>query len=493
VNPVDLTRIRTVPLSERTNKVDLSRFARPGEPGRSFVDFVDGLPQMLAGSDIRAIVEAVVRARRGSRPVIMGIGAHVIKCGLGPIVIDLMKRGIVTALALNGSGAIHDLELALVGGTSEDVAAGMHDGTFGMARETGELFNRSVAQLRQQPELGMGALLADGMLEADVPFKEQSLLVWGRRLGVPTTVHVAIGTDIVHMHPSADGGAIGQASFNDFRLFAGLATELSGGVYFNIGSAVILPEVFLKAFTIAQNVGAELREFVTVNMDMLTHYRSIENVVRRPPQARGSGYCLIGRHEIMLPLLAQAVIERLEGRSNSASSDAPRSNLAKLVGWDELLQERQEWRRQGRSVVWTNGCFDILHVGHVRGLRAARGLGDVLIVGINSDESVRRIKGPTRPIIPQCERAEILAELECVDRVVVFDESTPEAALRRLEPDVHCKGADYAPPGGKPIPEAAVVAAYGGRIEFLALTPDISTTSILGRMMAAPSQPALAE
>jgi rfaE bifunctional protein nucleotidyltransferase chain/domain len=412
------------------------------------------------------------------------MGAHVIKCGLSPVLIDLMKRGIVTALALNGSGAIHDLELALVGGTSEDVAGGLAQGRFGMVRETGELFNRSVARVHDWPHLGMGALLADGLIEACAPFQDHSLLVWGRRLAVPVTVHVAIGTDIVHMHPSADGGAIGHASFNDFRLFSGVVSELSGGVYVNIGSAVILPEVFLKAFTIAQNLGSDLHDFVTVNMDMLGHYRPSENVVRRPSQVNGTGYVLIGRHEILLPLLAQAVIERLGQRPEPTSCAVPQPSPSKVVSWDTLLSKRALWRREGRSVVWTNGCFDILHVGHVRSLRAARGFGDLLVVGINSDESVRRIKGPTRPISPQEERAELLAALECVDYVVVFDEPTPETALARLEPDVHCKGADYAPPLGKPIPEARTVASYGGRVEFLPLTSDVSTTTIVDRIVA---------
>jgi len=482
MNPVDLGRIVTLPLPERANKVKLDQLAQPPRPAQSFAEFLDGLPRILAGLDFRAVVDAIVRANRGGRPVIVGMGAHVIKCGLGPVLIDLMKRRIVTALALNGSGAIHDLEMALVGGTSEDVAAGLKDGTFGMVRETGELFNQAVARVRDFPQLGMGALLADALTAAGAPFQEHSLLVWARRLGVPATVHVAIGTDIVHMHPSADGGAIGEASFNDFRLFAGVVAELTGGVYLNIGSAVILPEVFLKAFSIAQNLGSDLRGFVTVNIDMITHYRPCENVVRRPAQTNGMGYVLIGRHEILLPLLAQAVVECLDRQPSSTSVAVPRSNQSKVTKWDVLLQERARWRREGRSVVWTNGCFDILHVGHIRSLQAARGRGDLLVVGINSDESVRRIKGPDRPIIHQGERAETLAALECVDRVVVFDEPTPEAALSRLQPDVHCKGADYAPPNGKPIPEARIIASYGGRVEFLPLTPDVSTTAIVDRI-----------
>jgi hypothetical protein len=313
MQPIDLSRVRTVPLNARANKVALGRFAQPARKGQSVRDFLAGLPDILAASDFRAVVEAVLAARRRGALVIAGMGAHVIKCGLSPVLIDLMQRGVVTALALNGSGAIHDFELALIGETSEDVAAGLCDGTFGMVRETGEMMNQAINLALVQPEQGMGALLADRLVEAQAPYLDYSLLVAARRLGLPATVHVAVGTDIIHMHPSADGAAIGRATFNDFRLFAGVVARLSGGVYFNIGSAVLMPEVFLKAFTVAQNLGADLRDFVTVNMDMIAHYRPGENVVRRPPTVGGRGYSLIGRHELMLPLLAQAVVDGMEG------------------------------------------------------------------------------------------------------------------------------------------------------------------------------------
>lgn len=309
---VDLSQIRTVPLEARQNKVSFEWFARPPAPGRSCWDFMMGLPDLLAGTDFRRIVEAVVTARRRHRPVIIGMGAHVIKCGLSPVIIDLMQRQIVTAVALNGSGAIHDFEIALIGATSEDVAAGLHDGTFGLVRETGELMNQGINRVGTAPERGLGGLLAEQLLQVQAPHQAYSILAAGYRLGVPVTVHVAIGTDIIHMHPTANGAAIGQATFNDFRLFAGAITELHGGVYLNLGSAVILPEVFLKAFTIAQNLGAHLQDFVTVNMDMIMHYRPGENVVRRPPMVGGKGYALTGRHEIMVPLLAQAVVDALE-------------------------------------------------------------------------------------------------------------------------------------------------------------------------------------
>jgi hypothetical protein len=316
LDPVDLNRIRTIPLGGRKNKVGFRQFAQPPLPGRSFADFVASLPGILAGGDFRQVVDAVAAAYRNHRPILFGMGAHVIKCGLSPIVIELMQRGIIAGVALNGSGAIHDCEIALIGETSEDVASGLSDGTFGMVRETGEFLNGAINRVREEPGLGMGAAIGDRLLASRAPHQEYSILAAGRRLGVPVTVHVAIGTDIIHMHPSANGAAIGQATFNDFRLLSAMVAGLSGGVYFNVGSAVVLPEVFLKAFTVAQNLGAALRDFVTVNMDMMLHYRASENVARRPPQAGGRGYTLIGRHEIMLPLLAQAIIEQLEKSSS---------------------------------------------------------------------------------------------------------------------------------------------------------------------------------
>jgi deoxyhypusine synthase len=315
MDPVNLNLVRTVPLGARSNKVNLDWFARPPEPGRSVADFLRGLPAILAGNDFRQVVEAVLTARRNGRPVIMGMGAHVIKCGLNPVLIDLIRRQIVTAIALNGAGAIHDFELALIGETSEDVAAGLQHGTFGMVRETGEWMNHAVNGVLEHPEEGMGALLGDFLNRREARYAQHSLLATARRLGVPLTVHVAVGTDIVHMHPSANGAAIGQASFNDFRRLAGCVTEMSGGVYFNIGSAVLLPEVFLKAFTVAQNLGANLHDFVTVNMDMTSHYRPGENVVGRPPTVGGKGVNLVGRHEILIPLLAQALVDGHEDGS----------------------------------------------------------------------------------------------------------------------------------------------------------------------------------
>ena len=310
--PVDLAQIKTIPLTVRPNKVAQATFAKPPRKGQSAAEFLAGLPQILAGNDFRNVVDAIVQARRNNRPVIVGFGAHVIKCGLSPVFIDLMKRGIITALATNGSGAIHDFELALIGETSEDVAAGLKDGTFGMVRETGELMHQAINAVHEQPTKGLGQLFGEHLETINAPNRDISLAASAHQLGLPFCVHVAIGTDIIHMHPTADGAAIGLASFNDFKLLCGAVKELSGGVYLNIGSAVILPEVFLKAFTVAQNLEAKLHDITTVNIDMISHYRSGENVVRRPASVAGKGYSLIGRHEFMIPLLAQAIVEMLD-------------------------------------------------------------------------------------------------------------------------------------------------------------------------------------
>ncbi len=247
MKPVDLTQVKTIPLPQRKNKVAAEGFAQPPREGRSFVEFLHSLPRLLAGEDLGAVVAAVAAARRNRRPVILAMGAHVIKVGLSPVVIELMQRGVVTAVALNGSGAIHDSEIALVGATSEDVAAGLKDGSFGMARETGEFFNRAANRVLEEPGRGLGDLLGEGSgTPGRLRSREHSILAAGHRLGVPVTVHVAIGTDIVHMHPSANGAALGQSTFNDFRVLTAAVQGLSGGVYLNVGSAVLLPEVFLE-------------------------------------------------------------------------------------------------------------------------------------------------------------------------------------------------------------------------------------------------------
>lgn len=309
--PVDLGRLRTRSLADRPSKVRVEDFARPARAGASFAEFYAALPRILAGQDVRAVVDAIVGARRAGRPVVVGLGAHVVKCGLGPVLVDLMERGVVTALAMNGAVPIHDVELALVGHTSEDVEAGLREGAFGMARETGALIHDALATAG--PDTGLGAAIGRRLLAVGAPYARLSLLATAARLGLPATVHVAIGTDVVHMRAETSGAALGAASFLDFRLFTSVVADLAGGVYLNVGSAVILPEVFLKAFTIARNLGADLRDFTTVDLDMLSHYRPRTNVVQRPAAVGGRGISLTGRHELLIPLLAFAVVDALGG------------------------------------------------------------------------------------------------------------------------------------------------------------------------------------
>ncbi len=323
--PVDLGQVKTYPLSQRQNKVKAADFARPCSAGLSLRDFLDSLPHILAGEDFRQVVKAIVEAHRTGRPVIWAMGAHVIKCGLSPLVIELMRRRVIRAVALNGAGGIHDLEVALIGQTSEDVADGLRDGTFGMAEETGRLLNEATRQAAAQ-ELGLGQALGRQIvaLGKGAPFSQHSILARGVEGGIPVTVHVALGTDIVHMHPTADGAATGQATFTDFRLLAALVADLEGGVYLNVGSAVLLPEVFLKALTVARNLNhGRPTAFTAVNMDVQRHYRPAQNVVGRPVGEGGKGYTLIGHHELMIPLLVQAIIEEL-GDSNRQRGDNAR-------------------------------------------------------------------------------------------------------------------------------------------------------------------------
>ncbi len=311
-----LDRVSTYPLAERRSKVDLGQAARRHRRGASFAWFLEGLPRVLAGETLRALRDEVLRARSRGRPVIWGMGAHVLKVGLSPVVIDLMERGFATAIALNGAGVVHDFELALAGRTSEDVAAGLGSGRFGMARETGEEINRAIAEGDRD---GLGLAAAVGRyLCARRPrprHLEASLLAAAFRLSVPASVHVAIGTDIVHLHPACDPGATGRATHLDFRLFAGQVARLGGGgVYLNVGSAVLLPEVFLKAVTLARNLGHRLSDFATANLDFIQGYRPTVNVVERPVAGCGRGYRLSGHHELLVPLLAAALVER-DGRT----------------------------------------------------------------------------------------------------------------------------------------------------------------------------------
>lgn len=314
--PLSLDGVSTYPLASRKSKVSRAAFSRPHRRGAPFAAFLDGLPRILAGETLRALRDEVLRARARRRPVIWGLGAHVIKVGLAPVVIDLMERGFVTAIAMNGAGIVHDFEVAVAGQTSEDVEAGLGTGAFGMARETGEEVNRAITE-GDRDGLGLGAAMGRH-LSTRWPrprHLDASLLAAAWRLGLPATVHVAIGTDIVHLHPACDPAALGRATHLDFRTFAGEVARLGGGgVYLNVGSAVVLPEVFLKAVTLARNLGHRLADFATANLDFLQSYRPGTNVVERPVKGTGRGYRLTGHHEILVPLLAAALVEKDGGR-----------------------------------------------------------------------------------------------------------------------------------------------------------------------------------
>jgi hypothetical protein len=305
----DLSGVRTYPLASRRSKARAEDFAKPFARGASFRTWLDSLPAMLGAADVRRVVDAIVSAKQRGGGVIWGIGAHVIKTGVSPVLIDLMERGYVSALAMNGAGIIHDFEIALAGATSEDVDEALGPGRFGMAHETGTLLNEAIAEAHRAGH-GLGQGVAGFLTRRHPPHAASSLAVAAHRLGIPLTVHVAVGTDIIHMHPAASGAAIGETSLRDFRYFTSCVARLSGGVYVNCGSAVILPEVFLKAVALARNGGATLDRLTTVNIDFLRMYRPQTNVVTRPVAGTGGeGISLVGHHEILIPLIAAAVRE----------------------------------------------------------------------------------------------------------------------------------------------------------------------------------------
>lgn len=307
IEPIDLSQIATYPLASRPSKVTTADFAKP--VGNSSVkDFLEGLPDILAARDLRELVGLMRAAKDADRPIIVGLGGHVIKTGLAPILIDLMKRGYVSAFAMNGSAMIHDFEIALVGATSEDVDATLGSGAFGMADETGRFINEAVTQ-GAKDGIGMGEAAGRSLSLMKPAHSGKSLLHQAYEASIPITVHVAVGTDIVHIHPSANGASIGQTTLHDFRLLCSLVRELDGGgIYLNLGSAVVLPEVFLKTVTVVRNLGCRLQDFHTANFDFIQQYRPLTNVVRRPIAGSGRGFSFVGHHEIMIPLLAAALL-----------------------------------------------------------------------------------------------------------------------------------------------------------------------------------------
>jgi deoxyhypusine synthase len=313
---IDRGRIRTQPVRRRASKMKARDEARPLGPGASVSELLDSLPGLLGGADLNDAIDAWVRAWQRERLVLFGFGAHLIKVGLAPIVVDLLERGAIGGLMMNGAGSVHDLELAMLGRTSEDVAESLDEGLFGMARETAERLNGAIAKGREDG-LGMGAAVGRDIFESGDPFASRSVLATAWRLEIPVTVHAAIGTDIHHMHPSASGAAIGETSYRDFEQLASLVAGLHEGVVLNVGSAVILPEVFLKALALARNLGHEVSRFTAVDLDFIRQYRPLQNVVGRPTRRGGRGISLVGHHEILLPLLAAGVIEAIsEGGSS---------------------------------------------------------------------------------------------------------------------------------------------------------------------------------
>ena len=308
----DLSGVRTYPLASRASKAKAEDFGRPVEAGVSFKTWFDSLPAILGAQDLRRTVDALVDARRRDAGIIWGLGAHVIKTGVSPVLIDLMNRGFVSALALNGAGIIHDFEIALSGATSEDVDESLGPGRFGMAEENALQLNEAIRRGAERRR-GLGQAIGDHLAGCQPRFGDRSLTLTAHRLGIPVTVHVAIGTDIIHMHPAASGAAIGEASLRDFRFLTSCVAKLRGGVYLNCGSAVVLPEVFLKAVALARNQGAPLDGLTTVNIDFMRMYRPQTNVVTRPVVGTGGrGISLVGHHEILIPLIAAALIEAAE-------------------------------------------------------------------------------------------------------------------------------------------------------------------------------------
>ena len=305
----DLADVKTYPLKSRASKARVEDFARPMAPGGSIADFVASLPRMLAAADFQAVIGAIAGARRDEAGVVWGLGAHVIKTGLGPVLVDLMERGFVSAIATNGASVIHDFEVALAGATSEDVDEALGPGRFGMAEETGRLLNKAITD-GVAAGLGIGQAVTTFLASKQPQYAKQSVLCAAARLNIPVTVHVAIGTDIIHMHPAASGAALGEGSLRDFRYFVSNVARLERGVYLNCGSAVVLPEVFLKAVALARNRGLALANLTTVNLDFIRSYRPQTNVVARPTAGTGRGYSLVGHHELMIPLLAAALVER---------------------------------------------------------------------------------------------------------------------------------------------------------------------------------------
>ena len=312
IKPLDFEGISTYPLESRKSKVHSGMFGKPMDGAENVLGFITKLPHILAGESLRTLIRALLYARSSGKPIIWGLGGHVIKVGLGPIINDLMNAGFVTGIAMNGSAAIHDFEVALRGTTSEEVEEQIGEGRFGMARETGEYMNAAINAAAENSNglgEGLGRFIANGSEKGiDFQHSPMSILAESYARKIPVTVHVAIGTDIIHAHPQTSAKALGETTYHDFRLFCAMTRELDGGgVYLNVGSAVVLPEVFLKAVSVVRNLGHSLEEFTTANLDFIQHYRPTQNVLKRPTQNTGQSIALTGHHEIMIPLIAAAL------------------------------------------------------------------------------------------------------------------------------------------------------------------------------------------
>ncbi len=315
-NPVDTSAVKTYSIRTRNNKVNVQEhFGRPVESGMDCAGLLDAMPNLLGADSLRAVADKIVEARQKDRPVVLAMGGHVIKCGLQPVLKSLIDADIITAVAMNGSAAIHDFEVSLVGATSEEVGDVLHTGDFGFSDETGSGMNRAL-RAGLEKGLGFGQAIGEWIIEHQHPYREYSLLASCVENGLPVTAHVAMGTDIIHQHPEMDGAVTGEMSFRDFKLITSVVADLGdGGVWLNVGSAVIMPEVFLKALSIAQNLGHHVDNFTTANFDMNQHYRPLQNVVKRPTSGSGKGYSIVGHHEINIPLLAASILDKVGQRN----------------------------------------------------------------------------------------------------------------------------------------------------------------------------------
>jgi len=312
-HPIDTSTVKTYSIKTRNNKVNVrEHFGKPVAAGLTCAGLLDSLPRLLGADALRAVAAKVVEARQKDRPVVLAMGGHVIKCGLQPVLKSLIEADMITAVAMNGSAAIHDFEVSLTGATSEEVGDVLHSGDFGFADETGAGMNRALKDGMDRG-IGFGQAIGEWIIEHQHPFKGYSLLATCVDNGLPVTAHVAMGTDIIHQHPEMDGAVTGEMSFRDFRLIASVVADLGdGGVWLNVGSAVIMPEVFLKALSIAKNLGHRVEKFTTANFDMNQHYRPMQNVIKRPTSGSGNGYAIVGHHEINIPLLAAAILDNID-------------------------------------------------------------------------------------------------------------------------------------------------------------------------------------